>query len=114
MARLPFARRAGWIAAVALLGGVSASAALAASMISVTQKSRAFASQHLDIRPGDSIRFVNEDTFIHHVFVKSPTMNYDSEEQEPGRSVDVRFPLAGDFNVRCEIHPKMSLQVNVR
>ena len=114
MARLPAVRRAGWIAAVALVGGISASAALAAAVVSVAQKGRAFASQQVDIKAGDRIRFVNEDTFIHHVFVKSATMNYDSEEQEPGQAIDVSFPLAGIFNVRCQIHPKMALQVNVR
>ena len=83
-------------------------------MVSVVQKGRAFASQQVEIKAGDSIRFLNEDTFIHHVFVKSARMNYDSEEQEPGQSIEVRFPVAGAFNVHCEIHPKMSLQVNVR
>jgi len=107
-------RRAGWTVVVASIGGVATSVALAGTMASVVQKGRAFASRQLDIRVGDSIRFLNEDAFIHHVFVKSATMNYDSEEQEPGQSIDVRFPVAGSFNVRCEIHPKMSLQVDVR
>jgi len=107
-------RRAGWIVAVAWIGGVATSVALAGTVVSVVQKGRAFASQRLDIRAGDSVRFLNEDTFIHHVFVKSATMNYNSDEQEPGQSVDVRFPVAGMFTVHCEIHPKMSLQVDVR
>jgi len=106
--------RVGWTVIVALTSGLAASAALAASVVSVVQKGRAFASQLVEIKAGDSIRFLNEDTFIHHVFVKSATMNYDSEEQEPGKSVDVRFPTAGTFDVRCEIHPKMLLRVSVR
>jgi len=114
VARSPAARRAGWTVVIASVGGIATSVALAGTMVSVVQKGRAFASRQLDIKAGDSVRFLNEDTFIHHVFVKSATMNYDSEEQEPGQSIDVRFPVAGSFNVRCEIHPKMSLQVNVR
>ena len=106
--------RAGWTVIIASIGGLATSVALAATVVSVVQKGRAFATQQLEIKAGDSIRFVNDDTFIHHVFVKSVTMNYDSEEQEPGQSIEVRFPMAGAFNVRCEIHPKMSLQVNVR
>lgn len=106
--------RAAWTIVITLIGGIATSAALAATMVSVVQKGRAFASQQVEIKAGDSIRFLNEDTFIHHVFLKSATMNYDSEEQEPGQSIEVRFPVAGTFNVHCEIHPKMSLQVNVR
>ena len=107
-------QRASWAGVVVLFSGLAASVALAATMVTVVQKARAFASQQLEIRTGDSIRFLNEDSFIHHIFVKSATMNYDSEEQEPGKSVDIRFPGAGIFIVRCEIHPKMSLQVSVR
>ncbi len=114
MARSPAVRRAGWAVVIASVGGIATSVALAATVVSVVQKGRAFATQRLDIRAGDSVRFMNEDTFIHHVFVKSATMNYNSDEQEPGQSIDVRFPVAGTFNVRCEIHPKMSLQVDVR
>ncbi len=106
--------RVGWTILIVSTGGIATSVALSATVVSVAQKSRTFASQQLEIRAGDSIRFLNEDTFIHHVFVKSPTMNFDSEEQEPGQSVEVRFPTPGTFNVRCEIHPKMSLQVSVR
>jgi plastocyanin len=105
---------AGWTVLVALASGLAVSAALAANVVSVVQKGRAFASQQLEIKVGDSIRFLNEDSFIHHVFVRSATMNYDSEEQGPGKSVDVRFPTAGTFDVRCEIHPKMLVQVSVR
>ena len=106
--------RAGWAIIVASVSGLAVSAALAANVLSVVQKGRAFGSQQLEIKAGGSIRFLNEGSFIHHVFVRSATMNYDSEEQEPGKSVDVLFPTAGTFEVRCEIHPKMLLRVSVR
>ena len=91
-----------------------ASVALAATVVAVVQKRRAFADQQLEIRTGDTLRFLNEDTFIHHVFVNSATMTYNSDEQEPGQSVEVRFPTPGTFLVRCQIHPKMALRVDVR
>ena len=106
--------RIGWAVIVAFTSSAAVSVALAATVVSVVQKDRAFASQQMEIKEGDSIRFLNADSFIHHVFVKSATMNYDSGEQEPGKSVEIRFPTAGTFNVRCDIHPKMLLRVDVR
>ncbi len=68
----------------------------------------------VQITRGDSIIFVNEDDFVHQIYVNSPSFTYESEEQEPGKAMDVRFPAAGTFEVRCHIHPKMLLTVNVR
>jgi plastocyanin len=41
-------------------------------------------------------------------------MSFDSDEQPPGQNVSVTFPASGIFEVRCHIHPKMSLIVTVR
>ena len=114
MARSRLIQRTSWTGIIVSVSGLAASIALAATVVPIVQKGRAFASQQLEIIAGDSIRFLNEDSFIHHIFIRSATMSFDSEEQEPGKSVDIRFPTAGIFTVRCEIHPKMSLQVSVR
>jgi plastocyanin len=45
--------------------------------------------------------------------VRASAFSFVSNEQEPGRNVDVRFPVAGTFEVRCEIHPRMLLTVTV-
>jgi plastocyanin len=41
-------------------------------------------------------------------------MNLDSDEKAPGETLEVRFPTAGTFDVRCHIHPKMHLVVHVK
>lgn len=88
--------------------------ASAAAPIVVSQSHRAFSVHQLSIARGDVIRFSNADEFLHHIYVRSPAFSFTSGEQEPGRDVDVRFPVAGTFDVRCEVHPKMRLTVTVQ
>ena len=96
------------------LGAGAAFGAAAAALVSVPQRSRAFAVAQVDVGRGGVVRFVNEDGFMHQVFVASGGLSFESDEQAPGTSVDVRFPSAGTFEVRCHIHPKMVLRVDVR
>jgi cytochrome c peroxidase len=42
-----------------------------------------------------------------------PKMDVDSGAQEPGETVEIRFPQTGEFLVSCAIHPKMELWVDV-
>jgi plastocyanin len=101
----------GYVIVAALLW---AAAAAGGGLATVAQRGRAFAVPGVQIARGDTVRFVNEDTFLHQIFVQSPGFNYESDEQEPGQAVDVRFTNAGTFTVRCHIHPKMALQVDAR
>jgi plastocyanin len=97
------------VAAVAL----AASTAFAATIHTVSQKGRNFALREIVIPLGNSIRFTNEDEFLHQIYVDSKEMTFDSAEQRPGQAIDVNFPKAGTFPVRCHIHPKMLLSVRV-
>jgi plastocyanin len=97
------------IALIVLL--LSVSALTAANVVSVTQNHRAFSVASLQIMHGEVVRFVNSDLFLHQVYVDSPSLNFESDEQEPGTNVDITFPKTGLFQVRCHIHPKMLLQV---
>ncbi len=105
-----------WCAGLALCGAIvgTASFAFADSPVSVVQRGRSFSVAALTIKAGDVVRFLNEDGFIHHLFVKTPSFQFDSDEQEPGRDVSVRFTERGTFDVRCAIHPKMALRMDVR
>jgi len=97
------------VAALAL----AASTAFAATVHTVSQKGRNFSLREIVIARGDSIRFTNEDEFLHQIYVDSKDMSFDSAEQRPGQAIDVTFPQAGIFPVRCHIHPKMLLSVRV-
>jgi plastocyanin len=92
---------------------LSIGALMAASMVNVIQNHRAFQTASLQIARGATVRFVNDDQFLHQVYVDAPSFNFESDEQDPGTNVDILFSKAGLF-VRCHIHPKMLLQVEVR
>ena len=103
---------------LAILFGVALAlepiALCAAQAWRVIQKDRAFQFRELTIARGDSVQFVNADPFLHQIYVESPDPSFESDEQPPGQTIEVRFPRAGTFQVRCHIHPKMLLTVTVR
>jgi plastocyanin len=104
--------RGGRIASIALL--FAAASAFAASVHQVAQRGRAFSASEIAIARGDTLRFTNDDEFLHQIYVDSSQMNFDSDEQAPGQAIDVKFPVRGTFPVRCHIHPKMLLIVHVQ
>jgi plastocyanin len=101
------------ILAAAISLGTSC-AAQAAATHAIDQRGRAFHPGEIAISAGDTLVINNRDDFIHQIYVKSNAMSFDSDEQAPGTNVSVSFPAAGTFEVRCHIHPKMSLMVKVR
>ncbi|MGV8995749.1 MAG: cupredoxin domain-containing protein [Parvibaculaceae bacterium] len=89
-------------------------AALAADPVTVVQTDRSFAPKTIEIAKGTVVHFANRDEFIHQIYINSPTMHFDSAEQEPGSNIELAFPTTGTFEVRCHIHPKMRLDVTVK
>jgi len=85
-----------------------------AATVSVVQQGRSFKPAEVTIHPGDTLEISNQDEFIHQIYVDSSKMSFDSDEQLPGHLISIPFPKAGDFNVRCHIHPKMLLVVHVK
>jgi plastocyanin len=111
--RRRFPRRRRCRPAIATAVVLLASTAFAATLHTVSQKGRNFSLHEIVVAPGDTIRFTNEDEFLHQIYVDSKDMSFDSAEQRPGQAIDVNFPQAGTFAVRCHIHPKMLLSVRV-
>ena len=70
--------------------------------------------KQIDIGPGDAVQFSNEDQFLHQIYVAAGGLDFDSREQPPGDVITINFPNPGTFEIRCHIHPKMSLVVNVK
>jgi len=93
---------------------VAASAAFAAAVHQVAQRNRDFSQGDIAIAAGDSIAFSNNDEFLHQIYVDSSAMSFDSAEQYPGETITVTFARPGTFQVRCHIHPKMLLTVQVK
>lgn len=110
--RLRLRRASGRAVLILMLGGL---AAWAADMPVVTQAHRKFQPQEVEVARGGTIRFVNDDgQLLHHIYSTSSAFSFDSGEQEPGKAIEERFPVAGTFTVLCGIHPKMRLSVTVR
>ena len=83
-----------------------------AAEVVITQKAKKFDVKKVDIKAGDSIKFVNSDSITHNVY-SSKGMKFDLGAQKPGDSSSQTFDKAGKFRVRCAIHPKMKVTVNV-
>jgi plastocyanin len=102
-------------AAVAALIGLGTLAGLALPQYSVSQKGREFHPGEIAIKRGETIEIVNDDgDLLHHAYIDSDKFSFDSGDQEPGSKTNITFPVTGDFNVLCAIHPKMLLVVHVK
>ncbi len=97
------------IAAVALIAAGNS----VADDLLVSQQGRAFDPTEISITVGQTLTIVNDDEFIHHAVVEGDGFEFDSGIQELGDEVEITFDEEGLFNVRCDIHPKMSLVVLV-
>jgi plastocyanin len=97
------------------LAGLGVWASQAQSQNVVSQKGRQFTPGEMTIKKGDTILIVNDDADLrHHAYVESDQFKFDSGDQEPGSKTNVKFPVAGTFDVLCAIHPKMKLTVHVK
>jgi plastocyanin len=77
------------------------------------QKRRSFGVAALSIKTGDSLVFVNGDPYAHNVYSRNPKGWLDLGIQEEGDRMSVVFDTAGNFDIRCRIHPKMRVMVTV-
>jgi plastocyanin len=107
-------RRPPRIAALLAASSFCAGMALAGAIHEIAQKDRNFAVGEIEIADGDTLRFTNEDDFLHQIYVATPSFSFDSEEQAPGKTIELRFPSPGRYVVLCHIHPKMHLYVRVK
>jgi plastocyanin len=107
---------------LAVLGGTAAAiiglgtlVGLALPQYSVSQKGREFTPGQLTIKRGETIEIVNDDgDLLHHAYIDSDKFKFDSGDQQPGSKTEITFPVAGQFDVLCAIHPKMRLEVHVQ
>jgi len=86
----------------------------ASSLFDVSQKGRTFLPTSVTMAVGDTLAIHNDDEFVHHIFVNSPDLKFDSGEQGIGQTAKITFPAPGTFRVLCAIHPKMRLDVVVK
>lgn len=100
-------------AAAVLVGWHFSEIAQAAESFRVSQRNRAFNFKRITVTGGDTVQFANDDEFIHQIYVDTKEFSIDTAESPPGQTINVKFTVAGSFEVHCHIHPKMLLVVAV-
>jgi plastocyanin len=80
----------------------------------VSQKGQQFAPQELSVRVGDRLVFHNDDDITHNVYSKSEGSEFNVRLQQPGSESPVVMERTGTVDVRCAIHPKMKLRIEVK
>jgi len=99
--------------AIVTAASFAVAAAQSQSALVISQKDRRFAPDRVTLAPGDHLKILNDDRFVHHVYFKAGAREFDSGDQRPGETIDLAFPGEGVFTVNCAIHPKMKLTVAV-
>ncbi len=94
---------------------IAGGAGVRASTTSISQSGQKFSEKSVDLKPGDSLNFQNQDDVSHNITV----LNEDDDAtdlglQKPGETVKYAFDKAGRFKVRCSIHPSMKMTVTVK
>jgi plastocyanin len=79
----------------------------------ISQEGKKFAPETVDAKVGDTLRFQNDDRVGHTVYSETPGFDFTIGKQKPGESDVVALDKAGEFEVRCAIHPRMKLTVVV-
>ncbi len=102
-----------------LLGMFAVSGTTMAAEHVVEQKDKAFVSggamvESLTISAGDSINFLNEDSFFHNIFSLSDLKTFDLGSYPQGESRSVVFDTPGTIEIECAIHPEMYMEVTVQ
>jgi plastocyanin len=99
---------------IAVVSGTLIGAAFGGVPHLISQKGREFRPSEISIKAGEALEFINDDgDLLHHTYLKSDRLSFDSGDQKPGSKFEVIFPVVGQFTVRCAIHPKMKLVVSV-
>lgn len=80
----------------------------------VGQKNKSFSTKKLVVKVGDSVKFVNEDSFAHNVFSLSASKSFDTGSFGNGATKLVVFDKPGKVEVECAVHPDMTMVVEVK
>ena len=99
-------------AALAFIAG-STVGGMAAAERTISQKGKVFSETELEIRRGDTLVFVNDDTVPHNVLSTTPGNVFNLGLITPGHSTPVTFEKAGDIKIICAMHPSMKMSLKV-
>ena len=84
-----------------------------ANTTTVSQARKLFQPHYIQLKAGQPLTVLNDDTRTHNVRIYDPRFDFNSGAQEPHEAVTIRFPAAGTYEAFCGIHPSMRLTVVV-
>ncbi len=79
-------------------------------VVTVAIKDMAYAQPTVDVHPGDTVRWVNQDIFVHSVTAVGGAFDLDLQVGGSGQTV---FRHAGEVDYYCRYHPGMKGRVLV-
>ena len=86
-----------------------------AAVSEIDQVGQRFSQSSLSLHSTDHVKFTNQDDVQHNIkIIDGDGTEDDKGLQKPGEIIDVGFTKTGHFTVRCAIHPKMKMQVDVQ
>jgi plastocyanin len=98
--------------ALGMLVGMAPRAAAPPVTHTVTIEGARFQPDHLVVKPGESVVWINRDLFPHTATATAGT--FDSKEIAPGGSWTYKAREKGDLAYVCTLHPTMKGVVEVR
>ncbi len=108
--------RARMMALLAAAVGTAAATAIAgaAKETSVDQVGQKFSAATLSVEVGDTVVFHNRDDVIHNInIIDAEGVPDDQGLQKPGEDIEKTFQVPGHYTVRCQIHPRMKMSIDV-
>lgn len=106
-------KRLGELISVFVSMAVAAAPASAETHV-ISQKDKTFSAKEITIAVGDEIEFHNFDDTAHSILSLTPGMEFDLKTQRQNEIKKHTFTKPGRLEIGCDIHPKMSLIVNVK
>jgi plastocyanin len=79
----------------------------------INQKGKTFIPSSIKAKVGDTVRFKNSDPFAHNAFTDDPKNSFDTGLQGPNEDKVIHLKAKGKIKVGCNIHPNMSLMIEV-
>lgn len=79
----------------------------------ITQNNLQFKPAIKVVKPGDSVKFRNDDNVVHNIISLTDEFRFDLGEFKPGMSKSVSFKQKGVVDVQCTVHPEMKMTIFV-
>ncbi|WP_455210945.1 cupredoxin domain-containing protein [Kaarinaea lacus] len=79
----------------------------------ITQKDLKFIPIIKVVKPGDSVKFQNNDNVVHNIISQTDEFEFNLGEFKPGMTKSVKFKQKGVVDVECTVHPDMKMTIFV-